>query len=98
MTIAKLFTPTQVGKTSLQHRVVLAPLTRFRAHANYVPSDIAIEYYSQRASIPGTLLVTEAVFIAPKAGGFPHVPGIWSDEQVAAWKRVCGTAIHQYQY
>ena len=88
MTIPKLFTPIQVGKASLRHRVVLAPLTRFRAHENHVHSDIAIEYYSQRASVPGSLLISEAVFIAPQAGGLPHVPGLWSDEQVAIWKRV----------
>lgn len=51
------------------------------------------EYYGQRAHIPGSLLVTEGTFISPSAGGFPHVPGIWSDEQIAAWKPVVD-AVH----
>ena len=88
MSVPRLFTPAQVGTVSLKHRVVLTPLTRFRAHANHVPSDIAVAYYSQRASVPGTLLITEGTFIAAQAGGLPHVPGIWSDEQIAGWKRV----------
>ncbi|KAF7377291.1 putative inactive dehydrogenase EasA [Mycena sanguinolenta] len=46
------------------------------------------EYYTQRASVPGTLLITEATFIAPKAGGIPNAPGIWSEEQIAAWKQI----------
>ena len=67
----------------------MAPLTRFRADDNHVPSPLAVEYYSQRASAAGTLIVSEATFIAGKAGGYGNVPGIWSDEQIAGWKKVC---------
>lgn len=85
----KLFQPIQVGNVTLGHRVVLAPLTRFRANKDHVHGDLAVEYYAQRASSPGTLLITEATFIAPQAGGYDYVPGLWNEEQVAAWKRVC---------
>lgn len=88
MSSAKLFSPIQVGTSALQHRVVLAPLTRFRAHKSHTHSDLAITHYKQRAAVRGTLLITEATFIAPQAGGYPHVPGIYNDEQVAAWKKV----------
>lgn len=83
-----LFKPIVVGNVQLQHRVVLAPLTRNRANAEHVHGDLAVEYYRQRASLPGTLLITEAITIAPEAGGRPHVPGIWSEEQISAWKKV----------
>lgn len=89
MSTSKLFTPIRVGDVKLQHRVVLAPLTRLRAHKNHVHSKLAVEYYRQRASTPGTLLISEASFIAPQAGGYSNVPGIWSEEQIAAWKQVC---------
>ncbi|CAE6510173.1 unnamed protein product [Rhizoctonia solani] len=89
----KLFTPLQLGDLTLAHRVVMAPLTRFRADDNHVHTDLAVEYYSQRAEVPGTLLLTEATFISPEAGGYDHIPGIWSDEQIAAWKRVTD-AVH----
>lgn len=47
----KLFTPIKVGAVNLQHRVVLAPLTRRRADAaTAVPADWAAEYYAQRSS------------------------------------------------
>jgi NADPH2 dehydrogenase len=88
MSSQKLFTPLQVGNLALKHRVVLAPLTRFRAQRNHVHNKFAVDYYKQRASVPGTLLITEATFIAPQAGGYPSVPGIWNDEQIAAWKEV----------
>jgi len=71
----------------------MAPLTRFRATNTHVPSSLAAEYYSQRASTPGTLIVTEATFISGKAGGYGNVPGIWSDEQIAGWKKVVD-AVH----
>ena len=84
----KLFQPLTFGNVNLQHRVVMAPLTRFRANAEHVHTDIAVEYYAQRASVPGTLIIAEATFIAPQAGGYSNVPGIWSDEQIATWKKV----------
>ena len=87
-TTPKLFQPLRVGTSELKHRVVLAPLTRFRADDEHVHTDLAVQYYSQRASTPGTLLITEATFIAPQAGGYPNVPGIWNEKQVAAWKKV----------
>ena len=85
---SKLFQSIKVGDMALKHRVVLAPLTRNRANAQHVHGDLAVEYYRQRASEPGTLLITEATFIAGKAGGYQHVPGLWNKEQTAAWKRV----------
>ncbi|EJD07822.1 NADH:flavin oxidoreductase/NADH oxidase [Fomitiporia mediterranea MF3/22] len=95
---AKLFQPIRVGNMSLTHRVVLAPLTRYRATEAHVPTDIMAEYYAQRASVPGTLLITEATFIAAKAGGYEQVPGIWSDEQVEGWKKVVDAVHAQGSY
>ncbi|KAJ3981636.1 hypothetical protein F5890DRAFT_1575016 [Lentinula detonsa] len=88
-----LFKPAQVGKMSLKHRVVLAPLTRMRANAAHVPHPIVTEHYVQRGSIPGTLLITEATIVSYQAGGYGHVPGIWNDDQVARWKEVVD-AVH----
>ena len=86
--IPKLFQPTRVGTANLQHRVVLAPMTRLRANAQHVHGSLALEYYRQRTSIPGTLAITEGTIIAPKAGGWRNVPGIWSDEQISGWSQV----------
>lgn len=84
----KLFTPFKVGSTELDHRVVMAPLTRFRADNDYVPTDVMAQYYAQRAVVPGTLIISEATFISAKAGGYPNIPGLWTDAQLAAWKKV----------
>jgi len=86
--MSKLFQPIRVGRMDLQHRVVLCPLTRLRANKDHVHGDLALEYYTQRASTPGTLLITEATAIHPHAAGLSHIPFIYTDEQITAWRRV----------
>ena len=91
-----LFKPIKLGNTELPHRVVMAPLTRMRAsHPGNVPNkEWAAEYYAQRAQRPGTMIITEGAFISPQAGGYDNAPGIWSDEQVAQWRKIL-QAIHE---
>ncbi|KAF9002767.1 hypothetical protein BDQ17DRAFT_1280278 [Cyathus striatus] len=85
-----LFKPIKIGAIELQHRVVLAPLTRFRAgKKSHIPTlPLVKEYYTQRASRPGTLVITEATFIAAQVAGYDNVPGIWSKDQINAWKEI----------
>ncbi|GAA5945849.1 hypothetical protein JCM1841_001485 [Sporobolomyces salmonicolor] len=90
---SKLFEPLQVGEVKLSHRIAMAPLTRFRANETHAPQDVHAEYYSQRGSYPGTLLISEGTFIDAKAGGYKGVPGIWTDEQIVGWKKVVD-AVH----
>ncbi|KAL8137339.1 hypothetical protein V2J09_003340 [Rumex salicifolius] len=89
--VIPLLTPHQMGKFSLSHRVVLAPLTRQRSYGN-VPQPHAILYYSQRAS-KGALLITEATGVSDTAQGYPDTPGIWTKEHVEAWKPIVD-AVH----
>lgn len=85
---AKLFTPFQLGSIQLSHRVVMPPLTRMRAGlVDRVPSPLAATYYGQRAS-EGGLLIAEATQISQQGQGYPQTPGIYTDEQVAAWTQV----------
>ncbi|CAI8589456.1 unnamed protein product [Vicia faba] len=80
-----------MGKFNLSHRVVLAPLTRSRSYNN-VPQPHTILYYSQRAS-NGALLISEATGVSETAQGYPNTPGIWTKEQVEAWKPIVD-AVH----
>ena len=84
-----LFSPIKVGTVDLKHRVVMAPLTRHRStQKDHIPLDIVSTYYDQRASVTGTLIISEATLVALKAGGRDYIPGIWSDAQIEAWKKV----------
>jgi N-ethylmaleimide reductase len=86
-----LFTPVQVGAWSLEHRVVMAPMTRNRAGAGNVPTQLMAQYYAQRAS--AALIISEASQISPTGVGYPATPGIHTPEQVAGWQRVT-QAVH----
>lgn len=85
----RLFQPMQLGQMHLKHRIVLAPLTRLRADENHVPTlPLMKEYYTQRGSTPGTLLISEGLSVAPGAVGNKHIPGIYNPDQVRAWTEV----------
>ncbi|EXJ75639.1 NADPH2 dehydrogenase [Cladophialophora psammophila CBS 110553] len=84
----RLFSPLQLGNVKLNHRIAMAPLTRFRADEDGIPIDIVRDYYTQRASTPGTLIITEATLISPRASGMANVPEIWNSRQIAAWKKI----------
>jgi 2,4-dienoyl-CoA reductase-like NADH-dependent reductase (Old Yellow Enzyme family) len=87
-----LFDPLQLGAIAAPNRVVMAPLTRGRGTRAHVPTELMIDYYRQRAS--AGLIITEATGISQEGLGWPYAPGIWSDEQVEAWKPVTD-AVHE---
>ena len=86
-----LFDPIQMGDLALPNRIVMAPLTRNRAVAGLKPGELTVEYYRQRAS--AGLIIAEATQISPMGQGYLDTPGIYSPEQVAAWKTVTD-AVH----
>ncbi len=89
----KLFSPLKLGPLTLQHRVVMAPLTRMRASADgNVPQPLNADYYAQRAS-PGGLLIAEATPVSWQGHGHPLVPGIHTEAQVLGWRQVTD-AVH----
>jgi len=85
-----LFSKAELGPLTLQNHLVIAPMTRSRATDN-VPNDLMVEYYAQRAS--AGLIVTEGTSPSPNGLGYPRIPGIFSDAQVAGWKKVTD-AVH----
>jgi len=88
-----LFDPLKAGALNLPNRILMAPLTRSRAHADSrVPSDLAVEYYRQRAGFG--LILTEATSVSPMGVGYAATPGIWSDEQTEGWAKVT-RAVHE---
>jgi N-ethylmaleimide reductase len=86
-----LFDPITVGDLHLPNRIVMAPLTRNRA-PGAVPTELMSTYYSQRAS--AGLIVTEATAISQQGQGYAQVPGLYSEEQLAGWRRVTD-AVHR---
>lgn len=87
-----LFTPFQMGALHLPNRLAMAPMTRSRANNDgNVPTDSTVTYYEQRAS--AGLIITEGSQVSPQGVGYIYTPGIYSEEQVAGWKKVTD-AVH----
>ena len=86
-----LFDPITLGAIELPNRILMAPLTRGRSTRTHVPTPLMAEYYAQRAG--AGLIISEATGISQEGLGWPYAPGIWSDEQVEAWKPIV-KAVH----
>ncbi|HLT06296.1 MAG TPA: alkene reductase [Cyclobacteriaceae bacterium] len=84
------FAPALLKGLALQNRLVMAPMTRSRAIDN-LPNDLMATYYAQRAT--AGLIVTEGVSPSPNGLGYARIPGLFTQEQVDAWKKVTD-AVH----
>lgn len=91
MTTDEIFTPLRIGNIELKHRVIMAPLTRYRA-PNFTPDELMVKYYSQRAT-EGGLIISEATNISPTSGIHPNNPRIDTKQSIEGWKLVT-SAVH----
>ncbi|AVF76225.1 alkene reductase [Vibrio alginolyticus] len=87
-----LFSPIELGQLALDNRAIMAPLTRARAGADHIPNDLMVEYYAQRAS--AGLIIAECTMVMEGTSAFMAEPGIYNEEQIAAWKKVTD-AVHE---
>ena len=78
--------PIQIGEITLPNRVIMSPLTRLRGTPDHIPTELMIEYYTQRAT--AGLMISEGIPVVPLGVGYANVPGIWSPPQIEAWKLV----------
>ncbi|KAK0431536.1 hypothetical protein EV421DRAFT_1743067 [Armillaria borealis] len=80
MTPSKLLQPITAGELTLQHRVVGAPLTRFRGSPTHVPDPVMSDYL--RASFTRFRDATN------RHWRMVHITGIWNQEHINAWKLI----------
>ncbi len=86
-----LFDALKIGNVELTNRIIMAPMTRSRASDDGLQPDFAAKYYRQRAS--AGLIITEAVNISPMAKGYVRTPGVYTEEQIANWRKITD-AVH----
>ncbi|WP_088072511.1 alkene reductase [Gottfriedia luciferensis] len=92
---SKLFEPVKIGAWNLRSRTAMAPLTRcFADDQTGVVGDDVVEYYRKRAADGVGLIISEGTIISPRGKGYPGTPGIYSEEQIKAWKKVTD-AVHK---
>jgi N-ethylmaleimide reductase len=93
MKFPSLFSPIKIGPYQLEHRLVMAPLTRMRAEKpSLAPRPLNADYYAQRAT-HGGLIIAEASPVMNTGFGNPGVPGIYTEAQIAGWRKVV-EAVH----
>ena len=88
----QLLKPVEIGGVKLKNRMAMAPMTRSRAGMNGVVGGSTVTYYTQRVS--AGLIISEAINISKQAIGSPLTPGLYTAEQVDAWKKVT-QAVHE---
>lgn len=87
-----LFENVKLNNTiSLNNRILMAPLTRCMADDDLVPTDDMVKYYAKRAK--AGLIISEATIIRPDGQGYPNTPGLFTQAQIAGWKKVTD-AVH----
>jgi 2,4-dienoyl-CoA reductase-like NADH-dependent reductase (Old Yellow Enzyme family) len=98
---SKLFNPLNIanGKITLNHRIVMSPMTRNRGvpllpestkekpNRVWLPDELIAKYYAQRAT-DGGLIVTESILPSAESGSMPGVPGMWLKEHANGWRLV----------
>lgn len=89
--MTSLFTSYQLGGLTLPNRMVMAPMTRARAAAGGLATPSMATYYAQRAT--AGLIVSEGVQPSLIGQSNPGTPGLFTDEQVEAWRPVTA-AVH----
>jgi 2,4-dienoyl-CoA reductase-like NADH-dependent reductase (Old Yellow Enzyme family) len=87
-----LLDPIQIGEIHLPNRVIMSPLTRVRGTSGHVPTQLMVEYYTQRAG--AGLIISEGIPVVPQGVGYANVTGIWSPQQIEGWKLVTNS-VHQ---
>ncbi|MBD1373227.1 alkene reductase [Hazenella sp. IB182357] len=92
--INKFLEPAKLGEWNLQSHVAMAPLTRCFADLDTgIVGEDVVEYYRKRAADGVGLIITEGIVISQRGRGNPGVSGLYSNEQIAAWKKVTD-AVH----
>jgi N-ethylmaleimide reductase len=91
-TSSRLLSPFALGSLPLANRMVMAPMTRSRAGAARMPSEMQARYYVQRST--AGLIVSEATQVSQQGIGYIGTPGIYTDAQERAWRSVVH-AVHE---
>ncbi|MET8139160.1 alkene reductase [Sphaerisporangium sp. NPDC005288] len=81
------FDPIDLSGLKLANRLVMAPMTRNRAFGpGNSPTGSTVRYYTQRST--AGLIVTEGTQPSVVGQGYMNTPGLHSEQQVAAWRKV----------
>jgi len=82
-----MFAPFKLRGMTLANRIVVSPMAIYSA-VDGTPGDFHLVHYGERALGGAGLLFTEMTCVSPGGRISPGCPGMWSQDHVAAWKRI----------
>lgn len=85
--IPPMFTPFQARGVRLKNRIVMSPMAMYSARDG-VPGEFHLVHLGSRALGGAGMVVAEMTCVSPDARITPGCPGLWNDEQTAAWRRI----------
>jgi anthraniloyl-CoA monooxygenase len=85
--VPPMFTPFTVRRLTLKNRVIVSPMATYMA-VDGVPNDFHLVHLASRAMGGAAMVGTEMTCVSPNGRITPSCPGMWNDEQQAAWKRI----------
>nr|WP_199899172.1 bifunctional salicylyl-CoA 5-hydroxylase/oxidoreductase [Sneathiella glossodoripedis] len=84
---APMFAPYKLRDMTLKNRIVVSPMAQYKA-VDGCPTDWHLVHYAERAKGGAGLVYVEMTCVSPEGRITPGCPGLYNDEQVAAWKRI----------
>ena len=85
--VLPMFTPFRVRGVTLKNRIVVSPMAQYSC-TDGIPGDFHLVHLGSRALGGAGMVVAEMTCTSPDARITPACPGLWNDEQAAAWKRI----------
>jgi anthraniloyl-CoA monooxygenase len=85
--VPPMFTPFRLRSLTLKNRVVVSPMAQYSCVAG-VPGDYHLMHLGARAMGGAGLVFAEMTCTSADARITPGCPGLWNDDQGAAWKRI----------
>lgn len=89
-----LFSPIQIGKTTVKNRIFMPPISTNLANKGYVTDEL-VQHYAARAKGGVGLIVTEVTTVEPTYVYLPGDMSISDDSYIPGWKKLTD-AVHQY--
>ncbi|MCH8531154.1 MAG: bifunctional salicylyl-CoA 5-hydroxylase/oxidoreductase [Saccharospirillum sp.] len=84
---APMFAPYALRDMRLKNRIVVSPMAQYKAKDG-CPTDWHFVHYAERAKGGAGLVYTEMTCVSPEGRITPGCPGLYTDEQQAAWQRL----------
>jgi anthraniloyl-CoA monooxygenase len=83
-----MFTPYILRGLRLANRVVVSPILTYQAGGDGLVGDFHLVHYGARAQGGAGLVLTEMAAVTADGRYTAKCPGLWTDDQATAWRRI----------